>query len=118
MLQRFRKNSGQMILSQMLLATTFVLAAIIGISVYVRRAYQARIADVDSTMLRYVANAMNANITTEYEPYYVETHTRSDQAQNSTVQVVGGGVLSQTTLESTTQHTISTQQPPFKASSW
>lgn len=86
-------NKGQSILSEHVMVFFVVVAALVAMTTYVQRTFEARIHDTKDFMIQSVINsgACDANclaatgnqISYEYEPYY--TQTISDVRQNQKV---------------------------------
>ncbi|MBF0483767.1 MAG: hypothetical protein HQL25_03565 [Candidatus Omnitrophica bacterium] len=86
---------GQILASEYVVIFSVVTGMIIMMTVFVKRAFQARIYDARNTMVEQArANAGDSYIGTinaEYEPYYMQSKRFSDSTTNSQEQILPGG---------------------------
>ena len=103
-----------------------VVAAVSAMSVYVRRALQAKIYDARNTMIERVADAYNSSryapvttIANEYEPYYLQTNTTGMSDYQDKESLTAGGTtgtfLKNIIIGATAADTESVQLPPKDA---
>ena len=114
------------VLPEYVFMLVLVVAAVSAMSVYVRRALQAKIYDARGAMIERVAGAYNSSpyapVTTfsnEYEPYYLQTNTTgiSDYQDQDSLTAGGttGTFLKNIIIGATAADTHSTQLPPKDA---
>lgn len=122
-------NSAQAIMGEYVLIFFIVLGMIVGMSVYFRRALQARIYDAHNSLgseVFYRVNAaynalneeFNGSIYIEYEPYYVNTESIVSRDTSEKRELGAGptaGIFTKTTKEKTDALTVSVTLPPKDA---
>jgi hypothetical protein len=106
-----RGTLGQAIFVEWVMTVAIAITALSLMTVYVRRAYQARIYDADTFMLSKVGNAFSNTIRLEYEPYYAETHTAKFYYSNRSWRT-GTGTYILGYGDSGQQRMITSQEPP------
>jgi len=109
-----RGKKGQAIAGEYVILVTLVLAALGGITVYVKRAYQARIRDAGASMMYNVANHLGQNVLLEYEPYYVSTRGDRDEASYDSTSI-GEGLYMKYSGTNGVSVGLSNQLPPKDA---
>jgi len=99
-----------------------VLAAMTAITIYFKRAVQARIRDARYSMVSEVrkrtAGQYNGALYRAYEPYYTETDSRIERSDNQTRRLLPGpssGIFIKSTSEQTGVGTTSVTAPPKAA---
>jgi hypothetical protein len=121
-------NKGQSVLSEHVMVFFVVVAALVAMTTYVQRSFEARIHDarnfmVDSVMNNSVCDAncfaaTGNQISYEYEPYYSETFSDVQQNQKVVKGATQGnaqvlGVIYYNTInEETNTNSTSNQLPP------
>ncbi len=89
MLVLMRSKKGQAISGEYVILITVVLAAIGGMTLYVKRAYQGRIRDAGITMITEVAgrigNTVVNTVQIEYEPYYAMSQSNREETSYDSV---------------------------------
>jgi hypothetical protein len=111
------KNSrrGQMVAAEYVVVIFIVLGAIAIMTVYMKRTIQARAHDAQRMALKSAAVGLNKSVLVEYEPYYVNQYTMTDQdvVDNTRIVPTGDYLKETNTLRSVTVE--STQLPPDMA---
>ena len=130
MFRQIKNNAGQAVVGEYVLVVFLIVAVATAISVYFKRAVQARIRDataVSGQLAREQAilvsggqtqNLFVGSLYFQYEPYYVNTKSDVDQFSRSNDQLsesTGGrttGIYTKQFNEQTGVHTISDVAPP------
>jgi len=123
-------NKGQAVLSEYVMIFFVVIAALVAMTVYLQRGFEARLHDARNFMVDSVINnsqvcdndckaAAGGNISHEYEPYYAQmlsdvgrNEAESAGATPSAVNWSIGAVYTKSVNETTTANATSTQLPP------
>jgi hypothetical protein len=124
MLQNFRNNKGQIFAGEYLIVLAIAAAGILTMSVYFRRAVQARIRDGRASMIGVVRDRTGGmytglEILPEYEPYYLDraATTTRNTAKTSTLEASFGlsSGIAKTAYNDTvsSDFTSSTASPSF-----
>jgi len=125
--QQWRSQSGQSILSEHTVVFFIVIAAVVAITAYVQRSFEARIHDARNFAIDTVTNSnvCDANclmatggvIKHEYEPYYTQMASTSQQNQEQSftatsgnAQVIGA-IYGKFDKESTQANAVTNQLP-------
>ena len=74
----FVRRKGQGVSGEYVLLIALASIAIVGMTVYVRRAIQARYRDANREVYRRASAVLDAPVHVEYEPYYANTTTELD----------------------------------------
>lgn len=101
-------------MAQLALSFVVVVAALVAMSTYVRRTYQARIYDTNALMIGQVVNVFNAPILMEYEPYYINTSAKKGTYENRAITTRTGAYVRSQGDRSVVDLT-SEQTPPYQA---
>ena len=107
-------KSGQGITVEYAILFFIVMGALVAMSLFNRRAYQAHVFDADKFMITAAANAYGNNIPLQYEPYYLSTKAISGKASNRDWRV-DGKVEYQGLNERSATDLRSEQFPPHNA---
>ncbi len=112
------------IVSEYVLTFFLIIAVVAGMSVYVRRAIQARIHEARNTMITMVNEQKDffylgdKQVFLEYEPYYINSQSLVNMDLNQTTFLEGGGstgIFKAKPNDVTRVHIESTQAPPKDA---
>jgi len=125
-----RSHSGQAVFSEYMMVIFLAIGAIVAITVYVQRSFEARIHDARNFMVDSIANSSvcdanclmaTGNISHEYEPYYTQMAASSQQNQNQTFTAttgnanIIGAIYGQLDREATQANAVTKQLPPGEA---
>ena len=125
MLKIIRNNKAQVLFGQYVLVFFLIVAAATGMSIYFKRAIQARIHDATLVSARAVIDGVPrelyvGNVYTQYEPYYL--NTASDIGQDSLAKEKlfpsvdrHTGIFKKTIDDGTSTKTIGDTAPPRDA---
>jgi len=96
MLRKLHNRKAQAVIGEYIVLISMVLAAIVAMTVYFRRAVQARIYDARNYMVSEVARRSAGNFSgdlyPEYEPYYTETNATVHRYSDDKSRLLAGGV--------------------------
>jgi hypothetical protein len=107
MLQKGHSCKGQIVTGEYVVLVLTVLAVIAGMTIYLKRALQARMNGADIAIVTAARSALGCNeIAIEYEPYYLKTES---QAVSSSVQVDTSRSLSNSLKILNTERYVTTQ---------
>ena len=91
MIKQIKYNKAQ-ILGEYTLILFLVVVVLTAMTVYIRRVLQSRMYDARKYMMSVVKSAPhNGILKMEYEPYYTQTNATTDQSQDATEKLLGGG---------------------------
>ncbi len=68
-------KKGQVVSAEYVMVFFLIITTMTSMSIYIRRALQARVFDARQTMADMVADGANVHVTYEYEPYYTDSQT-------------------------------------------
>ena len=95
MLRVLKNKNAQAVMGEYVLVIFLVMAVLTAMTVYFRRALQARIHDARDYMIGEVrvrtAGVYNGNLYKEYEPYYGNTAARVFRSMDDEIRVLPGG---------------------------
>ncbi len=120
MLKQLNKNQAQ-IIGEYVTTITLVIVMVIGMTVFVRRAFQARIKDAKDAMIGIARASYNGTIPDDYEPYYLKRSSDVSRETDNQIQLFkdtargNAWVLKKVYNEETTAATQSYQAPPKDA---
>ena len=118
MIKRTNFNKAQ-VLGEYALTLFLVVGVMTAMTVYIRRVLQARLFDARKYMINTVKSAPHVGkLKMEYEPYYVDTKSMTDQSIVEQDKLLGGGhtgIFRKTFDDVTNVQTNSTQLPPANA---
>ncbi|MFC1510574.1 hypothetical protein ACFL49_02830 [Candidatus Omnitrophota bacterium] len=83
-LKRLKKKKGQAVSSEYVMVFFLVVASMTTMTVYIRRALQARVFDARNKMVEIVAAESEAIVRWEYEPYYSQTDATARRVDSTT----------------------------------
>lgn len=90
-MNRSKSNKAQ-IIGEYALTLFLVVGVLTAMTVYIRRVLQARIFDERKYMMNVVQSAPHiGKLKLEYEPYYVQSTSTTDQSHTEQIDVLGGG---------------------------
>jgi len=119
MFKYFKTNKAQAVMGEYVLVFFVAIGMVTAMTIYFKRAVQARIYDARNTMLDIVVNRTqgyySGNIYAEYEPYYGSTVSTVVRGENATTKLLPGattGIFSKTFDEVTAAETYSETAPP------
>jgi hypothetical protein len=122
MLKQLRNNKAQAITSEYVLVLFLVVGMMTAMTIYFKRAIQARIRDARTTMINTVlvraANHYNGMLFYEYEPYYANTTSaifRDTVSETRVLQGKSSGIFNKIIDEQTAVQTMSEIAPPKDA---
>ena len=107
----FVRKKGQGISAEYVFLLALVSIAIVGMTVYVRRAIQARYRDGNREIYLRAAQALGNTVYIEYEPYYVNTTADVDVSSLLEQRAVAGDAMERTTSLDRSVNMVSTQIP-------
>ena len=91
MIRKIKHNRAQ-ILGEYALILILAVVVLTTMTIYVRRVLQSRMYDARKYMMSVVKSAPhNGILKMEYEPYYTQTNAITDQSQDATADLLGGG---------------------------
>ncbi|MFH0753754.1 MAG: hypothetical protein V2A70_04245 [Candidatus Omnitrophota bacterium] len=88
-----RRQKGQAISVEYVLMILMFMAVIMIMTVYVRRALQARIQDASTTAVNRAAQVSQTTVLPEYEPYYSETTSETDRSLVKEERITPAGTM-------------------------
>ncbi len=122
MLKRFYNKKAQANFGEYLLTLFLVVGMMTGMTIYVKRALQARYYDARNTMVQTVrdeaAGYYIGEVRTEYEPYYANTEATVERDILSKTELFEGtreksaGIFKKTFNEMTSVQVLSETKPP------
>jgi len=122
MFKTLRRKRGQSYIVEYALTFFVVIAVILSITLFVRRAVQARIRDARNFMVLSANGAYVGNVAFEYEPYYLDTSsnrfaTTDDERllEPSGPSLTSGIFTLDKKGDETTIRAVSNQAPPREA---
>jgi Flp pilus assembly pilin Flp len=111
MLKRFCHNKGQSVSGEYVLLIALASIAIVGMTIYVRRALQARYRDANQAVYMKASATLGNQVRLEYEPYYANTATDTDTSALTEESVLADGRTNRTDVLNRNLGTFSTQMP-------
>lgn len=122
MLRYLKTNKAQAVMGEYVLVFFVVMGMATAMTIYFKRAIQARIFDARNTMMNIVFNRTrgyySGNIYYEYEPYYGNTVSTVARRENATTELLPGattGIFRKTFDDVTAVQTQSQTAPPKDA---
>lgn len=122
MLRYLKTNKAQAVMGEYVLVFFLVIGMVTAMTIYFKRAVQARIFDARNTMLNMVLNRtqgyFTGNIQIGYEPYYANTLSTVVRQEDTTTNLLPGattGIFRKKLDEVTAVQTTSTTAPPKDA---
>ena len=122
MLRYFKTNKAQAVIGEYVLVFFLAIGMVTAMTIYFKRAVQARIHDARDAMLNIVINRsagyFSDDIQIEYEPYYGNTVSTVVRRENTTTNLLPGattGIFRKTSDEVTAVQTRSETAPPKDA---
>jgi cell envelope opacity-associated protein A len=115
MLRHINNKRAQAALGEYAVAILLVITALTTISVYFRRAIQARMYDARNYMGKQATANAVVGASTEYEPYYTDTKATTKTSTNSKTEILAGGtsgLFRKTINNSTDVNAVSKTLPP------
>ncbi len=119
MLKYLKDKQAQVMVGEYVMVIFLVLAAMTAITVYFKRAVQARIHDARYYMAnevrQRVGEQFNGTLSGSYEPYYTDTSSTISRGSSQTTSVFPGlssGIFEESFNEATNVTTFSTTAPP------
>jgi hypothetical protein len=106
------RNKGQTSTVEHVIMVLMVVAAIVAMTVYMRRLFQARIYDANNAVAMTAANALGNGVKLEYEPYYYQATTNTDKDAVKQESLTGTGGLFVGTQTTTSSQGTSEQFAP------
>ena len=91
MLKLFRSSKGQTVSSEYVISTVLVVAAVIVMSTYIKRALQARAYDAQQKTIQDAQAALGLTVANEYEPYYLVSEAEVDQSRYDRTHITQNG---------------------------
>jgi len=115
-IKRYRNKYGQVIQEWVFLLVV-VITAVSAMTIYVKRALQARMYDANNYMVQEASSgAPDINLdSSQYEPYYTVTSSRRTETVNNSITLSAGGtsgIFHKIINERTQNVSTSTQLPP------
>ena len=107
----FIRRKGQGVSAEYVFLLALVSIAIVGMTVYVRRAIQARYRDGNRVIYWKATQALGTPVQIEYEPYYANTTADVDVSSLLEQRAVAGDAMERTTALDRSVNMISTQVP-------
>ena len=107
----FVRKKGQGISAEYVLLLALISIAVVSMTVYVRRAVQARYRDGNRLVYWKASQALGNAVQIEYEPYYVNTTADVDVASLLEQRAVAGDAMERTTSLDRSVNMVSTQIP-------
>lgn len=118
MIKQVRSSKAQ-ILSEYALTLFLVVGVLTAMTVYIRRVLQARIFEARTYMFNTVKSAPHVGkLKMEYEPYYVQTTSMTDETHSEELKTLGGGhtgIFRKTFEDEMRVQSNSVQLPPANA---
>lgn len=113
---RKRESSqGQAVSAEYVVVLLVVVGALTAMTVYMRRTIQARAYDAQTLMIAKASKGLEKPILDEYEPYYTNSTTKTEQRQTDASRVLSlGDYRKELDLEKSS-YTESRQEPPQDA---
>ena len=111
MLRKFYRHKGQNVSAEYVLLIALVSIAIVGMTIYVRRAVQGRYRDANRAVYMKASTALGAAVQAEYEPYYVETQADVDVATVMEQSIIASGEMERKNTLDRSVSVQSTQKP-------
>ena len=115
MFKRFFPQRGQAIGAEYVVVTFVAIGAVMAMSVFVRRAIQARVHDAQVYTTSQASNALGRPIPVEYEPYYAEMISNTAQNATDRTRFVGGNSYRKVIEQEKHVASQSLQLPPKQA---
>ncbi len=122
MLKYLKTNKAQAVMGEYVMVFFLVVAMVTAMTIYFRRAVQARMHGARNAMLNTVLNRagtyFTGNILAGYEPYYAQTVSEVRRGEDSETRLLEGGssgIFQKESNDSTTVTTQSQTAPPKDA---
>lgn len=125
MLKNINNKNAQTIATEYAMVFFVVIGMVVGMTVYFKRAVQARIRDAHNSVILTVKNRIGTlhtgnKVYVQYEPYYRNTSTLIDRDSSDTTQVLpslplSSGIFRKTFDQETTSISISNTLPSVNA---
>lgn len=122
MLRYLKTNKAQAVMGEYVLVFFVVIGMATAMTIYFKRAVQARIFDARNTMMNIVVNRTrgyySGSVYYEYEPYYGNTVSTVARRENATTELLPGattGIFRKTFDDVTAVQTHSETAPPRDA---
>jgi hypothetical protein len=123
MLRYLKTNKAQVVMSEYVLMFFLAAGMVTAMTIYFKRAVQARMADARNSMINMVANRAgdyydNGFLQREYEPYYSSADSMVMRYENAQINLLPGGstgIFRKTINETTAALTQSETAPPRDA---
>lgn len=120
MIKILKNKKAQAVTGEYVLVFFLAVAAMVAMTVYVKRAYQAQFRNARMAMINIVNERTGAyytgNVFYEYEPYYLSTDAtttrRSDQREYQTGTALSTGIYTKVLDSSTSISSIANYAPP------
>ena len=123
---KFKSSKGQAVVPEYVVGFLLVIAAMIAMTVYLQRAFQARVRDAKIYMMDTAANGCSADckaaagardgkLAYEYEPYYAKINSAVDRDQNQQRLDLLTGIFSKQFSQAMQVNSTSEQLPPAEA---
>lgn len=112
LLRLLHNKKGQVVSAEYVMVFFLIASVLTSMTVYVKRALQARIYCAETTMATMVADAAEEPVYFEYEPYYTEVTTDNTQANHTIKRLMVGGNFSKAINETRTSNSTSTVLDP------
>ena len=109
----FVRKKGQGVSAEYVILIALTSIAIVSMTVYVRRALQARYRDGNRMVYQKASAALGNEVQIEYEPYYLNTTADTDSSVSVVERAAAGGAMDRTDSMDRSVSTHSTQTPFF-----
>ncbi len=100
MVKKRCSEKGQIISGEYVVASVLMIAALVSMSVYFRRALQARVHDTQLYAINEASTALYGSggnkIPPQYEPYYTKSYAQIDSYQRDNSFFFNGGMVNKT----------------------
>ncbi|MEI6437121.1 MAG: hypothetical protein WCO69_00050 [Candidatus Omnitrophota bacterium] len=112
MLKNFRSKKGQAVSGEYVLAAILMVGALSVMTVYLRRAFQARVYDGQRKIMADASAALGTKVRAEYEPYYTMTSSRTNSSKADRSRGIAGGEINRTMESESGTFYVSNQLQP------